>query len=670
MRKISTLSARTRCLCARTMFAVLLLSLGLVAGPALARGSPEILWSEAGHSADITAVAISPDGSSMATSSRDGTLKLWRYPDLALLHTLVLPYAVRKFVTGFSMVRFTPDGAHVVAAVNLYDGITARDSGAVQLFRVSDGRRLAAFGHQDEGIASLDISPDGLWVATAGLQRGVTIWRLVDGALVQALKAYPGGASDVHFSPTGDRLAAAYSDHHLALYRTSDWGLAWETEAHAETISRSVFSPDGSLIGTASLDGKAKLFEAASGALVHSLGGGSGLYALAFSPDGTALSVGGLDGAIRLWDVAGGKLIRTFADSGGYISSLSYASDGQVLISGGTFASRLKAWNPADGTLLRTLTRLASSVNKVVVSADSKWVAIAASFDRAVHVFHAASGRRLYSWRIDTNIDIEDVAFSPDNRLIAMPGPDNSVLVRRLSDGKTVQKLVGHQENVVGLGFSHDGKLLATGSFFPGAIRLWRTADWSLVREIKGGQELGAFGPFVSLTFSPDDQSLGTIAEGAPLVLRIADGSVVARPDGISRSARFSPDGLSFVISGGVYLNEVRIFRVSDWTLLATLPTGANDLAFSADGLSLLVAHLDALRIWRTSDWTVARTYDRELGYSGSGGGVQAVAIAPNGSRYAYGRDDATLVVARLWARHRQASFSPVRPAPRAGSAL
>jgi WD40 repeat protein len=202
-------------------------------------------------------------------------------------------------------------------------------------------------------------------------------------------------------------------------------------------------------------------------------------------------------------------------------------------------------------------------VNKVAYSPDAALIAIAASRDQKVEVFDAADGRRRFAWK--THVDAQDVALSPTQALVAMPGPDNTVVIRRLEDGKKIHTLVGHVDPVVGLGFSHDGALLASGSFFPGTIRLWRTSDWSLVREIEAGFELGAFGPFVSFSFSPDDQLLGTIAEGAPVVIRVSDGSAAAHLPGISRNATFSPDGQLYVTSGGENQDEVRIFRVSDW---------------------------------------------------------------------------------------------------------
>ena len=645
MSKITHLVAHARALRARAMAALLLLCLGLVSPLAVAQGRPDVLWSEAGHDAAVTALDLSPDGSVLASSSADRTLKLWRYPEATLLRTLVLPYDLDAQVTGISSVRFTPDGAYVVAAVNQYNATTRLEFGTVHLFRVGDGAHVRAFGRQGQGVASVDVSPDGLWVAAAGMGKGVTIWRTADGTHVKTLKEHPGPASDVRFSPSGDRLCAGYEDGHLALWTTSDWALQWDIQAHANSLTRAAFSPSGSLVATASLDGSAKLIEAQDGTPLFTLPVGSALYAVSFAPDGLTLATGGQDRMIRQWDVANGTLARQFAASAGSLMSLRYADGGKTLLSGSHFPSRIEKWNPADGTRVQALTRLASSVDKVVYSPDSALVAIAASFDERVDVFRAGSGHRMYSW--NTHTVAEDVAFSPTRQIVAMPGPDNTVVIRRLSDGKKVHTLRGHEENVVGLAFSHDGTLLASGSFFPGAIRLWNTSDWSLVREIKAGFELGAFGPFSSFSYSPDDQLLGVVAEGAPVVIRLSDGTAVAHPAGISRSVSFSPNGQFFVVSGGVNLDEVRIYRVDDWGLERTLPTGANDVAFTLDGKSLFAAHLDSVRIWRTSDWTVATTYDDELGYSGSGMGVQAIAVSPDARRFAYGRYDATLVTAR-----------------------
>ncbi|MFO1337823.1 MAG: WD40 repeat domain-containing protein [Burkholderiaceae bacterium] len=629
------------------MLVLLALGVGVAGTAAGAQGRPDLVWAEAGHSREATGLDISPDGAMLATSSGDSTLKLWRYPHRRLLRTLVLPYRIDGQVMEIRRVRFTPDGAYAVAAVNQYDGSQqgSGEFGTVRVFRVSDGALVRSFGRQSGSIAAIDISPDATWVATAGDRGGVMVWQLADGQLVKSLGDVPGAAADVHFAPTGGRLCAGYGNGHVASWKTGGWQLAWDVKAQDSGVTQAPYSPDGTLVATTSVDGAVRLFDAADGAVRFAMPTGTPLRAAVFSPDGHALATGGADGAIRLWDVASGGLTRQF-DGTGDVVSLRYSGDGQVLLSGvGYPAFRVLEWNPADGTRRRSFTRLGAQVQKVAYSPDSAWVAVAATYDERVDVFDAASGRLRFAWK--TGANARDVAFSPNGRLVATPGPDNTVLIRRLSDGKTLRTLVGHAEEITGLAFSHDGALLASGSFFPGTIRLWRTSDWALVRQIDAGFDLGAFGPFASLAFSPDDQLLGSSAEAAPLVLKVSDGTPVAHPPNLSYTVAFSPDGQLFATSGFGSQDQVRLFRTSDWALAATLPTGAGDVAFSADGSLLLAAQADALRLWRTADWTVAKAFDQELGYIGSVSGVKAVAWSSDGLHFAYGRDDAAVAVAR-----------------------
>src|SRR5262249_38535926 len=71
------------------------------------------------------------------------------------------------------------------------------------------------------------------------------------------------------------------------------------------------FSPNGGLLaaGGTENDSKVRVWEVATGRLVHVFGGyprGVGILALAFAPDGRTLASGGGGSGILLWDVTGG----------------------------------------------------------------------------------------------------------------------------------------------------------------------------------------------------------------------------------------------------------------------------------------------------------------------------------------------------------------------------
>src|SRR5262245_33373037 len=86
----------------RAKVLLVVVSIGFMITAAAGQGRPPILWSAAGHSGTVTAVEVSPDGTLLATSSGDATVKLWRYSDGALVRTLVVPYDINEQVTEIS----------------------------------------------------------------------------------------------------------------------------------------------------------------------------------------------------------------------------------------------------------------------------------------------------------------------------------------------------------------------------------------------------------------------------------------------------------------------------------------------------------------------------------------------------------------------------------------
>ena len=74
-----------------------------------------------------------------------------------------------------------------------------------------------------------------------------------------------------------------------------------------------MFSPSGEFVLTASDDNTAKLWNAATGALLHTFGGHKGsVYSAVFSPQGEFVLTASNDGTAKVWNRANGKVEKVF----------------------------------------------------------------------------------------------------------------------------------------------------------------------------------------------------------------------------------------------------------------------------------------------------------------------------------------------------------------------
>ncbi len=77
----------------------------LAATQAQAQGPPDIAWMPGGHVWEVTSVAYSPDGKTLASGSGDETIKLWQVSDGSLIRTLT------GHTESLLSVAFSPDGS-------------------------------------------------------------------------------------------------------------------------------------------------------------------------------------------------------------------------------------------------------------------------------------------------------------------------------------------------------------------------------------------------------------------------------------------------------------------------------------------------------------------------------------------------------------------------------
>jgi len=610
------------------------LLLWAAAATGVAQERPDIVWMQGGHAIAVHSVAVSPSGELIASAGADGTVKLWRAADGALLRTLT---GHDGDVNG---VAFSPNGSYVASAGS---------DGTVRVWRTQDGQLLHTLVGEGGIVLSVAFSPDSQLVASGSEDGRVKLWRVSDRQLVRTIPAHDLWVSSVAFSPSGGVLASASADGTVKLWQVANGQPVGDIQAHALWVTHIAFSPDGQLLASSGEDGTVKLWRVADGELTRTLNYSpdAPAFSVAFSSDGSQLAAGGGANYIRVWRVSDGTPLRTLTGHAAQVVSVVFVPNSPLLVSGGA-DSAIKVWRADTGALLRTLMGHTAQVSCVAFSPNGSLLA-SGSGDSTVRIWRAADGG-LQRTLIGHDAGITSVAFSPDGSLLASGSEDGTVKLWRTVDGGLARTLTAHAGAVASVAFSPSGQLLATAGD-DGTVKLWRIADAMLQRTINAHA-----GYVASVTFSPDGSLLASGGEDAVIrVWRVADGAMVSELTGHTapvNTIAFSPNG-SLIASGSVD-TTVKIWRVFDGALTATLAGHTEPvytLAFAPGGNLLASGGGDGvINLWRVSDGTRLRSYSQETGT-----GVLAIAFSPDGQLFGYGRLDATVVVARN-------PFPPNRP--------
>ncbi len=212
------------------------------------QGQPEPGQVFDGHSGPIVGLAVSPDGTLLASASWDHSVRLW-------------PLA----------------------------------GGAPRLL---EGNAQAA-----NGVA---FSLDGKNVMSAGYDASLRIWPVGGGAAI--IRNLPSPLNSVAVAPDGEIVTAGASGKVYFLSPTGK--TSTEVEVSATPIIAVVVSPDGKRVAAAGIRGSVTVIDRKTRKIEHTLvGPGLPVWSVAFFPDSHTLLTGGTDRMIRRWDAVSGEPI-------------------------------------------------------------------------------------------------------------------------------------------------------------------------------------------------------------------------------------------------------------------------------------------------------------------------------------------------------------------------
>ncbi|WP_405955599.1 NB-ARC domain-containing protein [Streptomyces phaeochromogenes] len=531
------------------------------------------------HTFRMNMVAISPDGSWLATGGDGGTVRIW---DRA---------------TGTSTATLTGHTGPVLAVAISPDGswlaTSGGDDGTVRIWDRATGTSTATLTGHTGPVLAVAISPDGTWLATSGRDEKLRVWDRATGTSTATLTGHTGPVLAVAISPDGTWLATSGRDEKLRV-----WDRATGTTTAILTGWRVAISPDGTWLATGGDDGTVRIWDQATATVTATLTGHTdSVYAVAISPDGTWLAAGGSGKTVRIWDRATATVTATLTGHTDSVRTVAISPDGTWLATGSTDGT-VRIWDRTTATV----TGRTSPVLAVAISPDGSWLATSGR-DRRLRIWDRATGTTTATLTGSVNA----VAISPDGSWLATGGDGGTVRIWDQATATVTATLTGHTGPVLAVAISPDGTWLATGST-DATVRIWERPSGNLTATLTGHTDWVR-----AVAISPDGTWLATTSVGD--AVRIWDrvtGTTTATLTDSAYAVAISPDGTSLATASG---RLVRIWDRATGTTTTTL-TGHTSpvlaVAFSPDGTWLAtVSHDQAVQIWdmRTSSaCTMLRT--------------------------------------------------------------
>jgi WD40 repeat protein len=466
------------------------------------------------HAGGVNALAFSGDGKTLASGSRNRTIRLWdtatgqqrslfvtdktEAEQLALApdgktlafrgydrHVHLVDVASGKIVHSLPCNNLNGAGPEFAFAPDGQILATWGNDGMIRLWEVATGKERSSFAAEARAVMELTFTPDGKTLIGASDGK-VYLWDPAAGKLLRVLAGSKGLPKPLAVSPDSKILATGGSDE-VCLWDIAKGGGPKRLTGYKAPVTALGFSRDGRSLAAMSHDGDCRLWELATAKVrlqstmpLHGRDVANPVLTAKFSPDADTLAwVEWKSSAhVRLMQVSTGKELfaETPQPSGGQVFFSAGAKE--ILTTGRD--QGLTFWDAASGKPLRTFAAPEKTGRCLGWVLDGKSVLF---LGKQAHVLDAATGKPLRQFAVAGSVDA--YAISADGQTLVLGdssmdrhiGPPCFVHFYDLTTGQAGNTLKCHAGTVVFVKLAPDGKnMLTAGGYFDNTVGVWETA--------------------------------------------------------------------------------------------------------------------------------------------------------------------------------------------------
>ena len=359
-----------------------------------------------GHGNAVNSLAVSSNHRTLASTSEDGTVRIW---DTENGHLSTVLYDKRS-VLGMRAAAIDSNGRFVIAG---------GANGMLYVWDIPQGKLSHCARDWSRAITSIALSADGRIAVCASREAELRIWDVRKQTPMNTLTGHRDSVNAVALSESGNRAVSASEDLTLRV---------WDV-------------PNASQEGT--------------------LAGHSGpVNSIALSADGRFALSASSDRTVRLWDVDEKKCTRILTEHAASVICAALSPDGTYGASADS-DRKVNVWNLRDGSIVARLQGHSDVVRAMVISNGGLRV-VTGSGDSTIKLWNLEAIRAPDAPQPHSR-PVECLVFSPDGQLLASGGDDGRVNVFDIASGRVIQSLDAHSAPTRSIAFSTDSSCLLTG---------------------------------------------------------------------------------------------------------------------------------------------------------------------------------------------------------------
>jgi WD40 repeat protein len=414
---------------------------------------------------------------------------------------------------------------------------------------------------------------------------------------------------------------------------------------HTEAVYAITFTADGKQVITGSFDKTLKVWDAATGKEIKTLGGPQGhqnlVLSLSLSPDGTLLASGGSDNSAKIWDFPSNQPLRSFALADA-ISAFTLSPDGTKIV-GASQDGSVRIFNAADGKEISTLNSHKAAVTDVAYSANGQTL-VSCGADKMLRFWNPGNGQPVAALGAHAGA-VQAVAVNPNNNAVYTAGAEGTLKFWSLPPIASRPLAVPHEDAVTAISVSADGNLLISGSTDK-TVRVSNLANGQQTQSLTGPETAVR-----SVAMAPNESLLAAGTEDHHLFIwNRSEGKLLSQVrvhNGPITGVAFNAASQQLLTAGGDGTLKLWAVPTGSDRVLTADGASVNAVAVSSDGKKIYAACADkTVRGWTPPQGSGHPPQGPDRRFTGHTASVQAVALSPHGELLASAGDDATV---RVW---------------------